>query len=180
MKKAFIVLLIIGMVFISACSAKNDTNINNDNQNQVANAKQTQNQGYLDPVEIEYTFCHGTDSYDPTESIACIENLSYKECVQTVKDWQNVEIQLRGTPSTSFTAHFNGGTPKQGTSTPIYMKIKYGNNLEETTDTQPSFENYKSNFFFFKEGECYPKFSVEVYDKDNNLLDSKNIDNTNN
>lgn len=166
-------------VLLFGCTQNSDLN-NTSSQNNNSNLKENVEGGEkLISVRADYSFCHSTDSYDPTEAFVCEDDLDYSEC----KKW---ESDVAGEANTHFYATFNGGKvtaankQKAWNANEYYMKIDY-NGLEETTSERAVFENTTDEFAIYTSGECYPKADFKIYRAGDDLLVGEmSLDNSSN
>lgn len=180
-KYAFLLLLVIisSSLLLSACSSKNsdskDLDAQSTGKTDSKNAVKTKGGEKLLSVRAEYTYCYATpENYDPTAAFECDSEITYKQCLE----WKEKE---EGEAHTFFYAVFEGGeaTIPGRYANNYYMKVKYGTNLEQKTDTSAAFPERETEFKAYDLTDCYPKGSLEIYDVEDKLMGSMSFDYTN-
>lgn len=168
--KILIILLITAVLLLAACSSGNDDNsekISKSEKASLTDKEVVKAKGGEKMISVrgEYSYCYATpENHDPTMAFECVDNLTYKECLE----WKNKEP---GKGATFFYADFIGGEPTipGRTANEYYMKIIYGDGLEGSDDLV-IFPNMQDDFYVSDVEDCYPNATIEVRNKEGDLL----------
>lgn len=170
MKKTLIfgILIISALLLIAGCS-KNS----NDSESAEKDAGKPQGGEKLESVRAEYSFCYDNGNYDPTLRYTCEQELKYKQC----KEW---ELKEEGASTTFFYAEFLGGEPTTAGwySNYYYMKVKYADGKELTTDKMAVSKEIPGEFMIHDDTGCYPKGTIEIYNMQDELMAKMSFDYT--
>lgn len=175
--KMLVFVLIAALFVIAACSGADNDNQTSDNEEENADPdpseQNVEGEEELLSVKAEYSFCYDTGAYDPTLRSKCEDQITYKEC----KEWQGKE---QGTSNTFFYATALGGEPTipGRTANYYYIKVKYGDNKEITTDERAIFKEIEGDFMAYDDTGCYPNATIEMYNVDDELMDKMSFDYT--
>ena len=173
-KKLAIIIFITMLLLLVACSK----NVNDDNTEKKVTEKTTSEKAAkatggekLIAVRAEYSFCYSTDNPDPELSRECVDNITYKECLE----WKTREP---GQASTFFYATFEGGEPTTvgWNANEYYMKVIYGDDLEQETGTQVAFPDMESEFMAYDLEDCYPRGTIEIYNTQDEPMGKMDFD----